>query len=42
MSLILLCGEFENWESYLVSLGSQRHVTEVDLELQSLDSQSRL
>lgn len=41
MSLILSCGEFEDWGSYLISLGSQRHVTKADLDLKSLDSQSR-
>ena len=29
----LLCEVFEFWEIYLVPLGSQRHVTKADLEL---------
>lgn len=33
-----LCGRFEDWEVYLIALGSQRHVTKADLELKSLDS----
>ena len=35
-----LCEGFEDWEVYLIALGSQRHVTKADLELKSLDSQS--
>ena len=29
----LLCEAFEYWEIYLIALGSQRHVTKADLEL---------